>query len=632
MMATKMSLVHLFSSRHRGGGDGQLYSAAASSPSPLASATPRRFNSFQVREILSRTEAFVSKWDPNSSAYAKITSLWYESRQEAKEYVRCVIELQGAMQFLASSNPSSPDLVRAQSLMQTAMKRLEKEFYQILAANRDHLDPESVSGRSSTSTLEFEEDMNLDDEIREVGKSIGDVERVSAMAMADLRSIAECMIATGYGKECVKVYQMVRKSIVDEGLYRLGIVRLSSSRMKKMDRELVEMKIKGWIHAVKIAVKTLFYGERILCDHVFATSRSIRESCFASVTNEGARLLFGFPEVVAKGKKTPDKTIRMLELYDSIAELWPEIESIFSYESSNAVRAQSVSALIKLGEAVRSMLADFETAMQKVSKKTRVPRGGLHPLTPYVMNFLCLLADYRDILADIIAGWPMKASLPAEISDCIDDNSISRRFAWLILFLLCKIDSTVNLYKDVALSYLFLTNNLNYIIGKVQSSNLRFILGGMWLQLHAEKLRHYAISYVQAAWSKVAEALIEFPEEPDAESVRESFRRFSASFEEAYQAHTASIVTDDRLRESLKLSIARKVVPAYRSFHGRFSSFLMEEEGQSVVRYSPEDLENYISDLFYGSSASVSTGGSASVSTGGSATSSIQSQSSSTSQ
>ncbi|XP_031484802.1 exocyst complex component EXO70H1-like [Nymphaea colorata] len=620
MMATKATLLSLFSSRERGRGDGELYSAiAASSGSSgrLASATPRRLNSFQVRDILSRAQAFVSKWDPNSSAYAKITSLWYESRQEAKEYVRSVIELQAAMLFLASSNPSSPDLIRAQSLMQTAMKRLEKEFYQILAANRDYLDPESVSGRSSTSTLEFEDDMNLDDEIREVGKSIGDVERVSALAMADLASIAECMIATGYGKECVKVYMIVRKSIIDEGLYRLGVERLSSSRMKKMDWGIMEMKIKGWIHAVKIAVKTLFYGERILCDHVFATSQHIREACFASITKEGAQLLFGFPEAVARGKKSPEKMFKMLDLYDAIAELWPDIESTFSCESSSAVRAQAVSALTKLGEAVRSMLADFEAAMQKDSAKTPVPRGGLHPLTRYVMNFLSLLADYRDILADIVAGWPMKKSLPVEISDRIDDNPISGRFAWLILVLLCKLDSKVSLYRDVAVSYLFLTNNLNYIIGKVQSSNLRFILGDMWLQLHTEKLRQYAISYVQTAWSKVAEALTEFPEEPDAESGREAFRRFSASFEEAYQSQTASIVTDDRLRESLKLSIARMVVPAYRSFHGRFSGLLMEEEGQSVVRYSPEDLENYISDLFYGSSAS------------GSATSSIQSQGSS---
>jgi exocyst complex protein 7 len=35
--------------------------------------------------------------------------------------------------------------------MQMAMHRLEKDFYQLLSINREYLDPESVSGRSSRS-------------------------------------------------------------------------------------------------------------------------------------------------------------------------------------------------------------------------------------------------------------------------------------------------------------------------------------------------------------------------------------------------------------------------------------------------------------------------------------------------
>nr|DAD43207.1 TPA_asm: hypothetical protein HUJ06_001437 [Nelumbo nucifera] len=35
--------------------------------------------------------------------------------------------------------------------------------------------------------------------------------------MSDLKSIANCMISSGYGKECVKIYKIIRKSIVDEG-------------------------------------------------------------------------------------------------------------------------------------------------------------------------------------------------------------------------------------------------------------------------------------------------------------------------------------------------------------------------------------------------------------------------------
>ncbi|KAI4319836.1 hypothetical protein MLD38_033389 [Melastoma candidum] len=56
------------------------------------------------------------------------------------------------MQYYAEHDPSSPNLVLAQSLMRTAMVRLEGEFYRILSSNRSYLDPESVSSRSNRSS------------------------------------------------------------------------------------------------------------------------------------------------------------------------------------------------------------------------------------------------------------------------------------------------------------------------------------------------------------------------------------------------------------------------------------------------------------------------------------------------
>ena len=116
-------------------------------------------------------------------------------------------------------------------------------------------------------------------------------------AMADLRSIADCMISAGYAKECVKIYTTVHKYIIDEGLHRLGVEKMTASQIQKMEWNVVELKIKSWLNALKISVKTLFYGERILCDHVFASSESIRESWFSEICGEGAALLFGFPEI-----------------------------------------------------------------------------------------------------------------------------------------------------------------------------------------------------------------------------------------------------------------------------------------------------------------------------------------------
>ncbi|XP_070007857.1 exocyst complex component EXO70H1-like [Nicotiana sylvestris] len=120
------------------------------------------------------------------------------------------------------------------------------------------------------------------------------------MGKMDLKFVADCMIAAGYAKECVKIYKLNRKSVVDETLYYLGIEKLSSSHIEKMDWQLLEIKSKNWLSAVKIAVTTLFHDEKILCDYVFSASNNIRESCFSEITKDGALALFLFPEMVGE--------------------------------------------------------------------------------------------------------------------------------------------------------------------------------------------------------------------------------------------------------------------------------------------------------------------------------------------
>jgi exocyst complex protein 7 len=561
-----------------------------------------------------------TKWNSDDSSLSNINSLFNGDRYEARQYLNAVKDLQTSMHYFIAHDSSSEKLVRAQILMQTAMKRLEKEFYQILSANRDYLDPESVSNRSSrastiSSFSDFEDE--LEDEFRVAGESISEVERVSMAAMADLKAIADCMISSGYGKECVKIYKIIRKSIVDEGLYHLGVEKLSLSQVQKMDWQVLELRIKNWLNAVKIAIKTLFYGERILCDHVFSASASIRESCFTDISREGAMTLFGFPESVAKCKKSPEKMFRTLDLYEAISNLWAEIDSIFSYESTSAIRTQAVNSLVKLGDAVRTMLTDFESAIQKDSSKTPVPGGGPHPLTRYVMNYITFLTGYSEILADIVADWPLtvqaplpESYFPSSDSDEVTSSAIAVRLAWLVLVLLCKLDGKAELYKDVALSYLFLANNLQYMVAKVRGSNLKYLLGDDWVAKHELKVKQYAANYERMGWSKVLTSL---PEDPKAEispeQAKDSFKRFNAAFEEAYSKQASWIVPDSKLRDELKVSVAKKVLPAYAEFYENHRVGLRRECGsESLVRYAPENLNNYLSDLFHG------TGGAGSVS------------------
>ncbi|KAK6935935.1 Exocyst complex subunit Exo70, C-terminal [Dillenia turbinata] len=593
-----------------------------------------------MAENVENARLIITKWDPESSTFANVTSLFFESRREAKEFLNSVKHLQRAMHYYVSESSNSQKLIESQQLMQTAMKRLEKEFYQILASNRDHLDLESISTRSSPSRARSsisDDSEESEDEFRTADESINRVERVSSLVMSDLKAIADCMISTGYGKECVKIYKIIRKSIVDEGLYHLGVERVTSSQINKLDWEVLEIKIKNWLKAFSVAVQTLFSGERILCDYVFAASASIRESCFNEITKDGASLLFGFPELISKTKKSPEKLFRMLDLYEAISNHWPEIQSIFSLESTSAVRSQALNSLIKLGEAVRGTMTEFESAIQKESSKSPVPGGGIHPLTRYVMNYIAFLTDYSGILSDVIADWPLSINSPlpesyfsSQESDDSATSAVSVRLAWLVLVLLCKLDGKAELYKDVALSYLFLANNLQYVVAKVKSSNLRAFLGEDWLKKHEGKVKQYTSNYERMGWSKVMMSLPENPTADDIplENVRERFRSFNSAFEEAYRKQTTWIVTDSKLRDEIKLSIARKLVPLYRGFYNKYRDFLRQDLGQeSIVRYAPDDLGNYLSDLLHGNGGLSSTPSSVSSASISSATSTTSSRS-----
>lgn len=476
------------------------------------------------------------------------------------------------------------------------MRRLEKEFYQILSENRQNLDPESISSRSSDrSTVDGET----------VRDSVAEFDRVSA----DLKSIADCMIDSGYGKECVKIYIVIRKSIVDETLYHLGTEKFKFSRILKWNWDSLEQIIKTWMNSVKIAVNTLFRGEKILCDHVFSRSERIRESCFSEITKEGAITLFKFPELVAKGKKDSNKIFLLMEFHEANSDVLPEIEVIFDSVSTSAIITQAQTSMAKLADSIRDILSEFESSIQRDSSKNPTPGSGIHPLTRSAMSYISSLGDYAGTLSDILT---VENSLipPSYMETIAADDAISSPVAaqlgWLILVLLCKLDTKAAVYRDISLSYLFLANNLNFIVKTVATTNLKTLIGSEWVANHQSKVKVYAANYETTAWNRVMKSLPE-GESEEVGSAAEGFKRFNAAFEEAYRKQRSWRVEDGNLRDELKMSIAKKILPIYRQFYDGCI-----EKVNVGVRFSPDDLGNYLSDLFHGVSSSATTSSSSS--------------------
>ncbi|CDY60562.1 BnaA02g06880D [Brassica napus] len=526
-----------------------------SSPPPEKQPAHQSLAETAVQECTSSINTVISKWTSSSSNEFLFST---NSRHEAEEFVEAVKHLQSTMHRLVSVNASSDKLVYAHNLMQSAMKLLESEFRRVF------------SGQDSD-------------------------------AMDDLKTIADCMISTGYAKECVTVYKTVRKSIVEETLNNLAVERLTLHQVQKMDWETLESKIRSWLRAAKLAVRSLFFGERLLADHVFSSSVNIVESSFTDITQEGALTLFAFPENAAKIKKlSPEKMFRFLDMYETLASLYVEIETIFYFDSAAAVRSQVISSLTRLGDAVRTMMTAFETAIQKDTSRTPVIGGGVHPLTRYVMNYLSFLVDYSESIAD---------AYPEELYS----SPVSVRIAWVILLTLCKIDGKAQPYKDVALSYLFLANNLQYVVVKVRTSNVKLLLGEDWVVRHEGKVKQYADKFEKLAWGKVLTSLPEYPaEEITPEEAKELLVRFDDEFEASYRKQISWVIPDPKLRDWIKVSLSHKLMLVCTELY-EINRFGSGGDGFNV-RYTSEDIGNYLSDLYFGSRGS----GSGSVSTKGS--------------
>lgn len=564
---------------------------------------PRPYQSFSeslLMDSIEATEAFTKKWiSPDhlsACSSCTLSSIFStDNRLEGRKFVDVVNSLQYAIQGVMLVNPESHKLItRAHNLLSSAMKHLEKEFYRVLKSNRRNLDPESVSIRSIPSFNPRKKVSNYSN----VQKS------EEANIMTDLQMIADCMITSGYENECVRTYKKIRRSIIVDALSKLGFENLSFGKIQKLDWESMEKNIQKWLEATKIVINNLFDGERILCDHVFSTSPSVAESCFSEITLDSALTLFIFPVSVARCRKTVEKIFLTLDVYQTISDLLPRIEEIFSYDSTSAVRLQAADSLRTLGEAINSMVAEFEASVAKESSKSAIPGGGVHPLTRYVMNFVVFLADYNESLGGLLTESDLP--LPEDYYRNIDvgetcssssSSTVTTRLAWLILVLLCKIDTKSRLYENMALSYLFLANNLNYVIDKVRKSNLRVVLGDEWVTNHEGKVSQYLEKYEKVAWGEVLTSLSDdVMVQLEEDVAKERLKRFNVAFQGALQRQRSWVVPDSKMREGLKDSVTKKLTDVASLFYVKYNV----ETWEDVVRYVPKDLGNYLSDLYLG--------------------------------
>ncbi|KAF7065545.1 hypothetical protein CFC21_071641 [Triticum aestivum] len=577
---------------------------------------------------LERAERVVRRWDSTASAPAGgggggggEDQMLFDGggdRVEAERFLQAVDDLRR----LAPPSPGSPrrtSSAGASGAVQVAMARLEDEFRHVLASRAVDLEIEVLADLSSLSMCSDRSSFSdvgdappVDDESVEssVGRrssyrsmrSIREIDLLPPEAVNDLNAIASRMAAAGYDRECVQVYASVRKPAVDSALRRLGVEKLTIGDVQRLEWDALEVKIRRWIRAARAAVRGVFASERRLCFLIFhdlplsnptiatPAPTTTPAAPFVETVKGAALQLFGFAEAISIGRRSPEKLFKIIDLHDALVDLLPDVSDIFAAsKAGEPIYVQTTEIRARLADAVRGVLSEFENAVLRDPSKTPVPGGTIHPLTRYVMNYIVLISDYKTTLSELIVSRPSASSrVPADGNDLTpsfpdldlpDPDSqlpLSAHLIWTIVVLEHNLEGKASLYKDPALSHLFLMNNVHYIVHKVKDSpELRGLIGDVYLK------RLTGISK---------------------SALRERFKSFNAAFEEAHRAQSGWYVPDTQLKEELRISIAEKLLPAYRSFLGRFRHHI--ENGRHpelYIKYTVEDLEISVTDFFEGS-------------------------------
>lgn len=597
-----------------------------------------------LEEELSSLEDKIMKWEGPGFMVAGEGSNSSEETERVYSYLRAVDDVQSLVNGFSQLPDDVKDftvLQRIEAIFHQAMDCLEEEFRALLEKHSNAVDPDclfdAASRPSFNSSCDERAFRNLADDEKEeedvpVAQPVGDlnftIDSLPSEIVNRLSEIAVRMVRAGYRTECCQVYCMIRKMFLEESVIRLGFEKLSIEEVQRIQWELLEVEISKWMQTLKVSVNVFMSSERILCDRVFVDLPSVSETCFGELARGVMIQFLNFGEAVAISRRSPEKLFKILDMYETLWELIPKINSIFSGEVCSTLRSEAFAVWLRLGEAARGTFLELENAIKGDLAKNPVPGGAIHPLTRYVMNYMRLACDYRDTLEQVFkedGGAEMNgvSARALDHSDVLefrngtnttDSSPLSTKTIAIMELLESNLNAKSKLYKDPALSYVFLMNNGRYIVQKVKDSEIHSLLGDVWVRQHSSNVRRYHKSYQRVAWGKVLSCLRDegihvggnFSSGVSKPVLKERFKNFNALFEELQKTQSTWIVADDQLQTELRISVAEMVIPAYRQFLGRFQYYLENDRHpERYIKYGPEEVEALINELFEGAPSSM---------------------------
>ncbi|KAK3132110.1 hypothetical protein QOZ80_6AG0515940 [Eleusine coracana subsp. coracana] len=382
---------------------------------------------------------------------------------------------------------------RAEIILQTAIPHLEEEFRQVLIIGTNLHPPDNLQASLHDNivlparSISFSSFANVEamsvssfsttptdgSQTYCTGFSIDSLSMeqvylylIDPEAAIMLKQIAELIIRAGRAPNLCNVYSETRHNSLMQCLCLLGVPTEANIHSPPAvtseggyNMQLHGDKVKLWIRGLKIIVGTVLSEERQACSQIFGCDEMVERECFTRATTRCTKQLLAFGSAIAKVEDYHyEKVSLLLQMYEELANLQPSLQVLISGDAKDVICQETSKLLDRLRDASRYSLLEFSKLQFDYKPyDTTALDGSIPSLTQFVMGFLKLLADHRDLLSLIL---PLQEEVEAEEDDLEKTILPWERYALRLLSRLqLKIVEKSEAYKDERLQYIFLMNN-----------------------------------------------------------------------------------------------------------------------------------------------------------------------------
>ncbi|KAM1820580.1 hypothetical protein ACFX11_002102 [Malus domestica] len=119
-----------------------------------------------------------------------------------------------------------------------------------------------------------------------------------------------------------------------------------------------------------------------------------------------------------------------------------------------------------------------------------------------------------------------------------------------------NLETKAKLYKDVALSSIFMMNNGRYILQKIKgSAEINSCIGETWYRRRSSDLRQYHKNYQRETWDRLLQCLshegLSVNGKVAKPVLKERFKNFNALFDEIHKTQSTWVVSDEQMQSEV---------------------------------------------------------------------------------